>query len=122
MSAISYASTRRRTPGAIAREECDARRPSTVSAETWAFLAHHVERTFRRRSARESLRKAVRRLMAEMEIQNIDAVHVARALERAVTEHPACARFDCMMLATGERYSSSLIATMQGWAQRDERA
>jgi hypothetical protein len=118
VSAISYASTRRRTPTALAREESDARRPSSVSVETWAFLAHHVERTFRRRSTRESLRRAVRRLTAEMAVQGIDEARVSDALARAVTEHPACARFDCMMLATGERYSRGLIATMQGWAQR----
>jgi hypothetical protein len=51
--------------------------------------------------------------------RGIVASGVCRVLERAVTEHPACARFDRMMIMTGEPYSRTLIATMQEWALAD---
>ena len=62
---------------------------------------------------------AVRRAAAEMQAHGVSGAGVCRALERAVTGHPACARFDRMMIMTGESYSRTVIATMQEWAQQD---
>ena len=93
-----------------------ARCPTTLSPATWAFLARHIERAFVRQDTRETLRRAVRRAVAEMQSHGVDEAGVCRVLERAVTGHPACARFDRMLIVTGEPYSRSVIATMQGWA------
>ena len=104
----------RKTPSALSRAEAGARCPSTVSLATWTFLARHIERAFvRRQGTRESLRLAVRRAAAEMQAHGVSGAGVCRALERAVTGHPACARFDRMMIMTGESYSRTVIATMQ---------
>jgi hypothetical protein len=51
-----------------------------------------------------------------MQSHGVGGAGVSRALERAVTGHPACARFDRMLIMTGEPYSRSVIATMQRWA------
>jgi len=69
-----------------------------------------------RQGTRESLRRAVRRAAVEMQAHGVEEGDVYRALEHAVTGHPACARFDRMMVKTGEPYSRSVIAAMQGWA------
>jgi len=106
----------RKTPSALSRAEAGARCPTSISPATWALLARHIERTFVRQGARESLRRAVRRAASEMQSHGVGEAGVRRVLERAVTGHPACARFDRMMVMTGEPYSRSVIATMQGWA------
>ena len=62
------------------------------------------------------MRGAVRRAAAEMQSHGVGGAGVCRALEQAVMGHPACARFDRMLIMTGEPYSRSVIATMQGWA------
>ena len=108
--------SRHRTPSALSRAEAGVRCPATLSPATWVFLARHIERAFVRQDTRESLRGAVRRAAEEMQSHGVDEVGVRRALERAVLGHPACARFDRMMVMTGEPYSRSVIATMQGWA------
>jgi hypothetical protein len=87
-----------------------------LSPATWVFLARHIERAFMRQGTRESLRRAVRRAMAELQAHGVGGAAVCRILERAVTGHPACARFDRMLLTTGEPYSRTVIATMQSWA------
>jgi hypothetical protein len=106
----------RETPSARARAEAGARCPPTLSPATWAFLARHIERAFMQQGTRESLRRAVRRATAELYAHGVGGAVVCRALERAVTEHPACARFDRMLITTGQPYSRTVIATMQGWA------
>jgi hypothetical protein len=111
-----WATRGRGTPSALSRAEAGARCPPTLSPATWAYLARHIERAFVRQGTRESLRRAVRRATAEMQAHGIAASGVCRALERAVTGHPACARFDRMLIMTGEPYSRTLIATMQEWA------
>jgi len=108
--------TSRKTPSALSRAEAGARCPPTLSPATWAYLARHIERAFVRQGTRESLRRAVRRATAEMQARGIVGSGVCRALERAVTGHPACARFDRMLILTGEPYSRTVIATMQEWA------
>jgi len=107
------------TPTALSRAEAGVRCPPTLSPAAWAYLARHIERAFVRQGTRESLRRAVRRATAEMRARGIVASSVCRALERAVTGHPACARFDRMMIMTGEPYSRTLIATMQEWVLAD---
>jgi hypothetical protein len=109
----------RGTPSALSRAEAGGRCPPTLSPAAWAYLARHIERAFVRPGTRESLRRAVRRATADMQARGIVASGVCRALERAVTGHPACARFDRMMIMTGEPYSRTLIATMQEWALAD---
>jgi len=109
----------RGTPSALSRAEAGVRCPATLSPAAWAYLARHVERAFVRQGTRESLRRAVRRATAEMRAGGIGGSGVCRTLERAVTGHPACARFDRMMIMTGEPYSRTLIATMQEWALAD---
>ena len=106
----------RKTPSALSRAEAGARCPMSLSPATWAYLARHIERAFVRHGTRESLRRAVRRAAAEMQAHGVDDAGVRRVLERAVTGHPACARFDRMMLTTGELYSRTVLATVQGWA------
>ena len=101
------------------RAEAGAHCPPTLSPATWAYLARHIERAFVRQGTRESLRRAVRRATAEMQAHGIVASGVCRALERAVAGHPACARFDRMLIMTGEPYSRTLIASMQAWALAD---
>jgi hypothetical protein len=105
----------RKTPTALARAEAGARCPATLSPATWAFLARHIERAFMRQGTRETLRRAVRRATAELQAHGVGRAAVCRALERAVMEHPACARFDRMLITTGEPYSRTMIAVMQGW-------
>jgi hypothetical protein len=109
----------RKTPSALSRAEAGARCPSTLSLATWIFLARHIERAFVRQDSRETLRRAVRRATAEMQAHGVGEAAVYRALERAVTGHPACARFDRMLVKTGEPYSRTVIATMQEWARQD---
>ena len=109
----------RGTPSALSRAEAGVRCPATLSPAAWAYLARHVERAFVRQGTRESLRRAVRRATAEMRAGGIGGSGVCRTLEHAVTGHPACARFDRMMIMTGEPYSRTLIATMQEWALAD---
>jgi hypothetical protein len=110
------ASSSRKTPSALARAEAGARCPATISLATWTYLARHIERAFVRHGTRESLRQAVRRATAEMQAYGVGGAAVCRALERAVTGHPACARFDRMLIMTGEPYSRTVIAAMQEWA------
>ena len=123
MGAFVTASTRwgapRKTPSALSRAEAGARCPPTLSLAAWIHLARHIERAFVRHGTRESLRQAVRRATAEMQAHGVGGADVCHALERAVTGHPACARFDRMMIRTGESYSRTVIATMQEWAQQD---
>jgi len=114
-----WATRGRGTPSALSRAEAGVRCPPTLSPAAWAYLARHIERAFVRQGTRESLRRAVRRATAEMWARGIVASGVCRVLERAVTGHPACARFDRMMIMTGEPYSRTLIATMQEWALAD---
>jgi hypothetical protein len=116
MLAARHTRRSRHSPSALLRAEAGARCPTTLSPATWAFLARHIERAFVRQDTRETLRRAVRRAVAEMQSHGVGEAGVCRALERAVTEHPACARFDRMLIVTGEPYSRSVIATMQGWA------
>jgi hypothetical protein len=106
----------RKTASALSRAEAGARCPPTLSPATWAFLARHIERAFVRKGTREMLRCAVRRATEEMQSHGVAGAGVCHALERAVTGHPACARFDRMLIKTGESYSRTVIATMQGWA------
>ena len=109
----------RRSPTAVSRAEAGARCPANLSPDTWAFLSRHIERAFVRQGTRETLRHAVRRATAEMQSHGVSEAGVRRALERAVTGHPACARFDRMLLVTGELHSRSMIATMQGWVSAE---
>jgi hypothetical protein len=106
----------RKTPSMLSRAEAGARCPVTLSPATWAFLARHVERAFGRQGTQETLRRAVRRAVAEMQSQGVGGADVCQALERAVTDHPACARFDRMLIVTGQLHSRSVIATIHAWA------
>jgi hypothetical protein len=94
--------------------------PAMLSAQSWAYLGRHVERAFMRPSSwRTMLRTAVRRVVLEMETFGAEPASVRRALERSVTEHPACARYDRVMLVTRTRYSHQLIAAMHAWAEAE---
>lgn len=98
----------------------DTECPATLSAQSWAYLGRHVERAFLRpNSWRPMLRAAVRRVMLEMEAFGAEPASVRRALERSVMEHPACARYDRVMLVTRMRHSQQVIAAMQTWAEAE---
>ena len=65
------------------------------------------------------LRAAVRRVVLEMETCGAEPSSVHRALERSVMEHPACARYDRVLLVTRTRYSRQVIDAMHVWAEAE---
>ena len=102
------------------RLQLDAECPAMLSAKSWAFLGRHVERAFMRPNTwRPTLRTAVRRVALEMETFGAEPASVRRALERSVTEHPACARYDRVLPVTRTRYSHQVIAAMHAWAEAE---
>jgi hypothetical protein len=102
------------------RPHLDTACPEMLSAKSWAYLGRHVERAFMRpNSWRPMLRMAVRRVVLEMETFGAEPASVDRALERSVTEHPACARYDRVLLVTRTPYSHQMIAAMHAWAEAE---
>lgn len=110
----------RSMPRGPARPHLDTVCPAMLSAKSWAFLGRHVERAFMRPNTwRPTLRTAVRRVALEMETFGAEPASVRRALERSVSEHPACARYDRVLLVTRTRYSHQVIAAMHAWAEAE---
>ena len=102
------------------RQLLDAECPAMLSVKSWDFLGRHVERAFMRPSTwRPMLRTAVRRVVLEMETFGAEPASVDRALERSVMEHPACARYDRVLLVTRTPYSHQMIAAMHAWAEAE---
>jgi hypothetical protein len=120
MSASARPVAERATAGHPTRPHLDTMCPAMLSAKSWAYLGRHVERAFLRpNSWRPMLRTAVRRVVLEMETFGAEPASVDRALERSVTEHPACARYDRVLLVSRTRYSHQVIATMHAWAEAE---
>lgn len=91
-----------------------------LSVESWVFLGRHVERAFMRPNTwRPTLRTAVRRVVREMETFGAEPASVRRVLERSVLEHPACARYDRMLLVSRTRHSHQVIAAMHAWVEAE---
>jgi hypothetical protein len=110
----------RSTARGPSRQLVEAACPQLLSPETWSFLGHHVERAFTRPGTwRPTLRQAVRRVTTEMQAVGADPALVRQALERAVLEHAACARYDRMLIVTRERYSDRVLAAMHAWAESE---
>lgn len=120
MSASQRPVAERPMPRGPARSHLDAACPAMLSPKSWAFLGRHVERAFMRPSTwRPTLRTAVRRVALEMGAFGAEPASVRHALERSVMEHPACARYDRMLLVTRTRYSHQVIAVMHAWAEAE---
>jgi hypothetical protein len=57
-----------------------------------------------------------------MEAEGAGPDELREAFARAVTEHPACAYRDRLLLVTRERYSERVIATMLAWSEAETSA
>lgn len=88
-----------------------------LTPETRQRLNRHIEWAMLHRSDwQDHLRVTVRVAVAEMRLGGLSDAEIARALRRAVEDHPTRTTYDAESLLTRELSSAQLVTLMLRWA------